>query len=71
VPYPYQLGKIDGGWLFVLFLVAGGFAFPLLWLIGAFIVFLRVVVWLSFRFPITMIFMTAVARGLMGGRRRW
>jgi hypothetical protein len=27
VPYPYRLGKMDGAWLFVLFLIAGGFAF--------------------------------------------
>ena len=26
-PHPYQLGKWDGPWIFVLFLVAGGFAF--------------------------------------------
>ena len=33
VPYPYRF-KIDGGWLFVLFLAAGGFVFPLLWLVA-------------------------------------
>ena len=72
VPYPSQF-KWDGGWIFVLFLAAGGFAFKPLWLLAGFIAFLRCVVWLSFRFPMTMIFVTAFFSGLFGGggRRRW
>ena len=70
VPYPYQLGKWDGAWLFVLFLFAGGFAFKLLWLLAAFITFLRVAIWCSFRFPLATFFFTSVIRNLIGGRRR-
>ena len=70
MPYPYQF-KWDGAWLFVLFLFAGGFAFPLLWVIGGFIAFMRIVVWLSFRFPLTMMFFTAFFSGLFGRRGRW
>jgi hypothetical protein len=70
VPYPYRLGKIDGAWLFVLFLFAGGFAFKPLWLLAGFITAMRVLVYLCFRFPMTMVFFTAFARGLMSGRRR-
>jgi hypothetical protein len=69
VPYPYRF-KWDGAWLFVLFLVAGGFAFKLLWVLAGFIAILRVGVWLSFRFPLTMVFFTAFISGLLGGRRR-
>ena len=69
VPWPYRF-KWDGGWLFVLFLVAGGFAFQPLWLLAGFIAVLRCLVWLSFRFPMTMIFLTAFISGLLGGGRR-
>jgi hypothetical protein len=69
VPYPYRF-KLDGGWLFVLFLFAGGFAFKLLWVIAGFIAFMRCWVWLCFRFPLTMVFFNAFLRGLLGGRRR-
>ena len=58
VPYPYQF-HWDGGWLFVLFLTAGGFAFRPLFLLAGFIALLRVVVWCSFRFPLTTVFLTA------------
>ena len=71
--YPYQF-KWDGVWLFVLFLFAGGFAFKPLWVLAGIIAFMRCVVWLSFRFPLTMIFFTAFFSGLLGGRgrgRRW
>jgi hypothetical protein len=73
VPYPYQLGKMDGAWLFVLFLFAGGFAYPLLWLIAGFITFMRCLVWCSFRWPLTTWFFTSFLSGLMSGgrRRRW
>lgn len=71
VPYPYRLGKIDGAWLFVLFLFAGGFAFKPLWLLAGFIAFLRIVVWYGFRFPMTTMFFTAFFSGLMGRGRRW
>ena len=72
VPYPYQLGKWDGPWIFVLFLVAGGFAFKPLWLLAGFIAFMRVFVWCAFRWPLTTLFFTAFFSGLFGGgRRRW
>ena len=41
IPYPYRLSKIDGAWLFVLFLFAGGFAFKPLWLLAGFIAAMR------------------------------
>jgi hypothetical protein len=69
VPYPYQF-KWDGGWLFVLFLFTGGFAFRPLWLLAGFIAAMRVLVWLCFRFPMTMVFVTGFLQGLFGGRRR-
>jgi hypothetical protein len=69
VPYPYRF-KWDGPWLFVLFLFAGGFAFSPLWLLAPFIACLRCLVWLCFRFPLTMMFFTAFISGLFGGRRR-
>jgi hypothetical protein len=69
VPYPYRF-KIDGPWLFVLFLVAGGFVFKLLWLLAGFIAIIRCWVWLAFRFPLTTFFFTSVIRNLIGGRRR-
>ena len=69
VPYPYQF-KWDGGWLFILFLAAGGFAFKLLWLLAGFIAIIRMVIWCSFRFPLTTFFFTSVIRNLMGHRRR-
>ena len=56
MPYPYRLGKMDGACLFVLFLVAGGFAFKLLWAIAGFIAIMRCVVWCCFRFPLTSMF---------------
>jgi hypothetical protein len=70
VPYPYRLNKWDGAWLFVLFLFAGGFAFRPLWLLAGFIALMRCLVWLCFRFPLTMLFFTAFFSGLFGGRRR-
>jgi hypothetical protein len=68
VPYPYQF-KWDGAWLFVLFLFAGGFAFPPLWLLAALIAFCRCVVWCGFRFPMTTIFFVGFFSGLGRGRR--
>ncbi len=72
VPYPYRF-KWDGGWILVLFLAAGGLVFKPLWLLAGFIAFLGCIVWLSFRFPLTMVFFTASFSGLLGGgrRRRW
>jgi hypothetical protein len=72
VPYPYTF-KWDGPWLFVLALFAGGFVYPALWVLAGFIALMRCVVWLSFRFPMTMVFFTAFFIGLLGrGRgRRW
>ena len=70
VPYPYRLAKWDGAWLFVLLLAAGGFVFKPLFVLAGFIALLRVVVWLCFRFPMTMMFLTAFINGLCGGRRR-
>jgi hypothetical protein len=69
VPYPYQF-KWDGGWIFVLFLAAGGFAFKPLFVLAGFIALMRCLVWLCFRFPLTMLFFTAFISGLTGGRRR-
>jgi hypothetical protein len=71
VPYPYQF-KWDGAWIFVLFLAAGGLAFKPLFVLAGFIALMRCVVWLCFRFPLTVVFFTAFLSGLMGGgRRRW
>ena len=70
VPYPYQLARWDGPWIFVLFLVAGGFAFKLLWVIAGFIALLRVMVFCSFRWPLTTVFFVSFFSGLSGGRRR-
>lgn len=69
VPYPYSM-KLDGGWIFILLLTAMGIVWHPWWLLAGFIAFLRVVVWLSFRFPLTMVFFTAFFSGLLGGRRR-
>ena len=69
VPYPYQF-KWDGGWIFIAFLAAGGFAFKPLWLLAGFIALLRCVVWCSFRWPLTTMFFVSFFSGLMGGRRR-
>jgi hypothetical protein len=69
IPYPYRLAKWDPAWLFVAFLVAGGFAFKLLWLLAGLITFMRVVIWCSFRFPLTTFFFTSLIRNLMRGRR--
>jgi hypothetical protein len=71
IPYPYQLNKMDPAWLFVLFLFAGSFVYPLLGLLAGFIAFMRIVVWCSIRFPLTTYFFTSLIRGLTGGRRRW
>jgi hypothetical protein len=69
VPYPYRF-KIDGGWIFIVLLAAGSVVFKPLLLLAGFIAFLRIVVWLCFRFPLTMVFFTAFFSGLFGGRRR-
>ena len=80
VPYPYQF-KWDAGWIFVVVLgaisglaVAGGNAdggaFVFL-SIACFIAFLRVVIWLCFRFPMTSWFFVTFFAFLIGGRRRW
>ena len=70
VPYPYKF-KWDGPWVFILFLAGGGFVYPWMWVLAGFIAFLRCVVWLSFRFPLTMVFFSSFIWGLFGGRRRW
>jgi len=73
VPYPYRF-KIDGAWLFVLFLAIWGLiASPLCLFIAGFIAVMRCLVWLCFRFPLTMVFFTSFFMGLIGGgrRRRW
>jgi len=70
MPYPYQLGKWDGPWIFVAFLFAGGFAFKPLWLLAGFIAAMRILVWCAFRWPLTTLFFTAFFSGLFGGRRR-
>ena len=72
VPYPYRF-KMDGGWVFIAMLAAGGTVFSPLWLLAGFIAFLRCVVWLSYRFPLTMWFPTSFFMALCGGRRtrRW
>ena len=67
IPYPYRLGKMDPAWLFVLALVAGGFAFRPLWVIAGLIAFFRVV-WSGHGFPMTTIILAAL---FSGGRRRW
>jgi hypothetical protein len=69
VPYPYRF-KWDGGWLFVLFTAGAGLVWKPLLVIAGFVAFLRCLVWLSFRFPMTMIFLTVFLSGLLGGRRR-
>ena len=50
---PDRLGKMDPAWLFVLALVAGGFAFRPLWVIAGLIAFFRVVGWSGHGFPMT------------------
>jgi len=71
VPYPYKF-KIDGPWLFVLGLLVWGVVANsgICLMLGLFIAFMRCVVWLSFRFPLTMRFFVSFIWGLMG-RRRW
>ena len=68
IPYPHRLGKMDPAWLFVLALVAGGFAFRPLWVIAGLIAFFRVVGWSGHGFPMTTIILAAL---FSGGRRRW
>jgi hypothetical protein len=70
VPYPYRF-KIDGGWLFIIALAAGGVVFkPLLFLAG-FIAALRILVWLCYRFPLSTWFLVSFINGLFGRGRRW
>jgi hypothetical protein len=70
VPYPYRF-KIDGPWLFILGLAVGGLVFKPFLGLAIFIALMRCLVWLCFRFPMTMIFFTGFFRGMMGGGRRW
>ena len=70
VPYPYQF-KWDGGFsIFVLMLFCMGIVWHGWWLLAGFIAVMRVIVWLSFRFPMTMMFFAAFVR-CMTSRRRW
>jgi hypothetical protein len=65
VPYPYKF-KIDGGWLFIALLAAGGVVWSPLLLLAGFIALLRCLVWLCFRFPLTSWFFVSFLSGLLG-----
>jgi hypothetical protein len=51
----------------------GSISNPAWLMLAGFIAFMRCLVWLSFRFPLTMLFLVSFLSGLMrGGRgRRW
>ena len=71
IPYPYRLAKWDPAWIFVAFLVAGGFAFKPLWVLAGFIAALRVVVWCCWLVSTDLLRSSfPLIRALMGGRRR-
>jgi hypothetical protein len=72
VPYPYRL---DHNWTPVFILLGLGIVVSWLFLvIAAFVAIMRGLVWLCFRFPLTMFFLTVFTSTLAGGRgprRRW
>jgi hypothetical protein len=70
VPWPYQM-KIDAGWVTVTALVLFGFLFSkLFWMAAGLITFMRIWIWLTFKFPLTMTFFLGVLVSLIGGGRR-
>ena len=69
VPRPYQF-KVDKGWLFVMFCGLGGVVYPVLSVLAVFITVIRCWVWLCFKFPMTMYYVTALIGGMISPSRR-
>jgi hypothetical protein len=64
VPPPYQF-RWDFGWGCVIVMIVLGFVqMPAWFVFAAVLTVLRCLVWLCFRFPVTMMFVAGMIRGL-------